>query len=146
MSTIKQSRVMHMAHVLYKHQSDLRQVIVSRPDWSRAVTDAWKIQRVRDKLHEGVVRLEYLTNSGEINTRRGTLNMEIIPGSKAPKGVQKEWEQLGLCYPDWGTVKYYDLDAKAWRSFKIENLRTALRMDYEIELSTSFPATDEWLF
>jgi len=146
MATNKQQRVMHMAHILYRRQQELSIISTTRPDWSGALGEAWKMQRVREALHSGVVQLRYLTENGNVNSRRGTLNADLIPGSKMPKGIQDELIRQGMADPQWGVISYYDLDKKAWRSLKIINLLSVLRLDYQATVETSYPAQDEWIY
>ena len=79
-------RVMHMAHALFNHFQDLEAVSVSgKHSWGDALTEAWRILRVRQALGKGVYYLTYFKGI-EIQCRRGTLCPDYIPLSAAPKG------------------------------------------------------------
>ena len=74
------------------------------------------IKILKEKLHEGEVNFEYLKKDGTIRKARGTLDTGMIPECYWPK------EQPTA--PD--NVRYWDLDADGWRSFRPENFRRIL--------------------
>jgi len=129
MATIKkQQRVMHMAHLMYEHRKRLSCVFSSsnvHPDWSDSVKEAWAIQRVREAMQSGVVRLYFFKNNGEHAVRVGTLSADYIPGSKMPKGIRDAEIEQGLAEPVWNVINYYDLTRQGWRSLDVCNLQKA---------------------
>ena len=69
------------------------------------------IETLKEKLHEGEVNFEYTKKDGTIRKARGTLDMGMIPESQHPV--------FRPTAPD--NVRYWDLDAQGWRSFRPEN-------------------------
>lgn len=134
MKISNQKRVMHMAHIIYK--AHLLRALVngySAPDWSDAVSNAWRIQAVREAMYTGIVQLYYKKKDGTDVMRHGTLSSARIPGNAMPKGIQNKLIEDDAAEPTWGVVSYYDLGAKGWRSFQIESLRKAISA---IDIST----------
>ena len=136
MNTNKQTRVMHMAHILYSYSRQLSCVSDVHPDWSTSVREAWAIQHVREALLSGAVMLTYYSKSGNETTRVGTLSGDLIPSNSAPQGIYRQEIQDGLREPVWDTVNYYDLTKKGWRSFNIANLVSveACKVEYGFSL------------
>ena len=155
---------MHMAHALFNHFQDLEAVSVSgKHSWGDALTEAWRILRVRQALGKGVYYLTYFKGI-EIQCRRGTLCPKYIPSDQAPKGAfGKELasdaangikaspasalptgraslapvgDPESLRKINWGVINYYDLDKKGWRSFKIAALQRAKRITVDIRYIT----------
>ena len=122
----KQKRVTHIAHILYRHDCELSVISNIEPDWSESMTKAWRIQRVRDALLKGIVQLYFEKSDGMTIMRHGTLSADHIPGSKMPKGIQEQLIADGAAEPVWTAVAYYDIDARGWRSFKVEKLHKAI--------------------
>ena len=114
MNTTTNTRVMHIAHALHKtHPHD---------EWSEILKLAWQFIYLRQMLQRGIVKFSYYKINDEILTRvirpaRGTLNLELIPPDKQPKGSP-------LYTPNYSTMAYYDLDVQGWRSFKLDCLHT----------------------
>lgn len=72
-------------------------------------------ERLKAKLHESAVVFKYKKVNGEIREAYGTLNIDIIGEENYPQrsvghNVSNE------------VIRYYDLNSKGWRSFRIENL------------------------
>ncbi len=127
MATIKkQQRVMHMAHLLYEYAKEISCISNVLPDWSVSMQEAWAIQRVREAMQSGVVRLHFVKKDGEYVARAGTLCADYIPGSKMPKGIQDAEIEQGLVEPVWNVMSYYDLTKQNWRSFDVRNLHKAV--------------------
>ena len=110
MNTSNQQRVMHWAHAIYQ-SADCT--------WSEALQTAWTIHYVRQYLKRGVIRFTYLKHDGTWREARGTLNPDIIPPSKLPKGTLAREIALGLKEPNYKSIAYYDLDKEAWRAFDV---------------------------
>ena len=92
---------------------------------SQALKYAWWFENFRNKLSTGVWRFSYLKKDGSIREARGTLCMELIPEDKRPKGINSEALNgtvgaLNRAEPAAGVFPYYDLDAAAWRSFRLD--------------------------
>jgi len=129
MATIKkQRRVMHMAHLLYEYSKEVSCISNVHPDWSISMQDAWAIQRVREAMLKGVVRLHFVKNDGEHAVRVGTLSADYIPGSKMPKGIQDAEIEQGLTEPVWNVINFYDLTRQGWRSLDVRNLQKAVQV------------------
>ena len=82
----KNSRVMHLAHILHKNRPDFA--------WSDLVRHAWYFERFRTWLKDGVVRFSYWKKDGTIREAKGTLNDLFIPLDKRPKGEKISNHQL----------------------------------------------------
>lgn len=72
------------------------------------------IANLKKALHEGVVEFSYKKKNGEIRNAKGTLNIEVMGESNAPKGTGYEVTDTN--------IRYYDLNSEGWRSFIIDNL------------------------
>lgn len=101
-------------------QTDLQ--IIMRRAWalfrttgnpfSVCLSKAWQLYRLTDRMRADVVRFAYEKADGTLRRACGTLR-DIAATIK------------GTGRPDDGrTVKYYDIEAAGWRSFKVENLVT----------------------
>lgn len=76
------------------------------------LSKSWAIFRLIRRMRTGVVQFAYEKTSGALRKAKGTL-----------RGVSSLVKGTGR--PDDGrTVKYYDVEADGWRSFKIENMIT----------------------
>ena len=127
MATIKkQQTVMHHAHILYRRMQELSIIGNVHPDWSTSMQDAWAIQRVREAMQSGLVRLYFVKKNGDHVVRVGTLSADYIPGSKMPKGVQQAEIEQGLTEPVWNVMSYYDLTRQGWRSLDVRYLQKAV--------------------
>jgi len=116
---------MHMAHLIYGNLQQLASFSSVQLDWSDSVKEAWAIQRVREAMQSGVVRLYFTKNNGEHAARVGTLCADYIPGSKMPKGIRDAEIEQGLAEPVWNVINYYDLTRHDWRSLDVRNLQKA---------------------
>ena len=93
---------------------------------SQALKYAWWFEDFRKKLSTGVWRFSYLKTDGSIREAVGTLCMDLIPEDKRPKGINSDalngtGGALNRAEPAAGVFPYYDLDAAAWRSFRLDN-------------------------
>ena len=75
------------------------------------LSKAWALYRLTKKMHSGVVNFAYEKADGTLRKAKGTL-----------KGIESLIKGSGKSVIS--TVKYFDTDANAFRSFKIENLIT----------------------
>ena len=65
------------------------------------------VEALKEKMRTGVVKFKYTKVNGAIREATGTLNFDTIPRS--------DWPTKDPILPH--TVRYYDMDARAWRSF-----------------------------
>ena len=74
------------------------------------------IEILKEKLKQGVYEFSYIKKDGSIRSARGTTNLDILKQNNAePKGTsEKQNSDLN--------IRYYDLDSRGCRSFRIENL------------------------
>ena len=82
-------------------------------------------EELRSKLNEGMVSFSYRKLNDEWREAHGTRNpegIEIFHG-ETPKGTGRENK---------GTIAYWDMDAKGWRSCR-EDLIIAVNRSYTIE-------------
>ena len=78
-----------------------------------ALSKSWQLYRLAKQMRAGVVRFAYEKADGTLRKAIGTLKDTTV----LVKGTGR---------PDDGrTVKYYDIEANGWRSFKVENFVTA---------------------
>ena len=122
-----------MAHIIYKARL-MRQILHGvNYSWSTAVTDAWRMQEVRNAMYTGIVELYYTKKDGTDVMRHGTLSPALIPSMAAPKGIQDKLIEDGAAEPTWGVISYYDLDMRGWRSFQRDSLNKAVPV---VDIST----------
>lgn len=78
-----------------------------------ALSKAWALYRLTKQMRAGVVRFAYEKANGTLRRATGTLQevATLIKGTGRPD--------------DGRTIRYYDVDADGWRSFKVENFVTA---------------------
>ena len=72
---------------------------------------AWSIYRLSKRMTTGVVKFSYEKVDGSLRTAKGTLKevAHLIKGTGTNSA---------------STLKYYDIEAKGFRSFRVENLVT----------------------
>lgn len=87
-------------------------------DASNALKYAWWFESFRKKLHNGVYRFSYFKLDGSIREARGTLDLSRIPAKNHPIPLT---DSPDVRRENYETFVYYDLDAKCWRSFRLEN-------------------------
>lgn len=117
----KLRRLMRAAHAMQKSNPViLRGVQITQ---SQAVKYAWWFEGFRNQLRNGIYRFSYFKSDGSIREATGTLNMELIPEEHRPKGENSSPLRGGRVgsEPAPGVFTYYDLEKKAWRSFRCEN-------------------------
>lgn len=117
----KLRRLMRAAHAMQKSNPViLRGVPISQ---SQALKYAWWFEGFRLKLQKGIYDFSYFKTDGTIREARGTLNLELIPEDKRPKGENSSPLRGGRVgsEPAPGVFTYYDLIAQGWRSFRCDN-------------------------
>jgi len=75
---------------------------------------------LRENLHKGLVKVVFVKKDGTDRTMMATLNEDLIPEDKKPKGTGKKVD-------NGNTFAVYDVEADAWRSF---NYDTVKEVDY----------------
>lgn len=73
---------------------------------------AWSLYRLTQRMRAGVVRFAYEKADGTLRKAAGTLH-EV---AATIKGTGRPNDAL--------TIRYYDVEADGWRSFKVENFVT----------------------
>ena len=79
--------------------------------FSVCLAKAWALYRLTKRMHKGVVTFAYEKTDGSLRKAKGTL-----------KDIQNLIKGTGS--ENYKTVRYFDIDANGFRSFKIENLIT----------------------
>lgn len=103
MKTTDLSTIMRRAWALFRMTGKTFSVCLSK---------AWSLYRLTRRMRVGVVWFTYEKADGTLRRACGTLR-DIAATIK------------GTGRPDDGrTVKYYDIEATGWRSFKVENFVT----------------------
>jgi hypothetical protein len=75
---------------------------------------------LRENLHKGLVKVVFVKKDGTDRTMMATLNEDLIPEDKKPKGTGKKVD-------NGNTFAVYDVEADGWRSF---NYDTVKEVDY----------------
>lgn len=76
-------------------------------------------EKVKNDLRKGVVQVAYVKLDGTLNSRRATLNFNLIPAKDHPKGD----EVVTPSAKNEGYVNYYDLEKGEWRKFHLHRLK-----------------------
>ena len=73
---------------------------------------AWELYRLVKSMRSGVVRFSYQKTDGTLRKAAGTLKdtAALVKGTGGPDNAR--------------TVRYYDVEAGGFRSFRVENLIT----------------------
>ena len=121
----KLRRLMKAANVLKKNS--MVRLRGANLNASQALKMAWWFEDFRTKLATGIYRFSYIKLDGSIREATGTLNPDLIPAENHPKNS-------GKTIPNYETFAYYDLDAAAWRSFRLDNF---IGFIYEIDKEKS---------
>lgn len=84
----------------------------TRKAFAVCLSKAWQLYCLVKRMRAGVVRFAYEKADGTLRKACGTLHDVFA----TVKGTGRD--------DDGRTIKYYDLDAEGWRSFRVENLIT----------------------
>lgn len=103
MKTNYKHKVFCMAHELMKATGKAFSVCLAK---------AWALYRLTRQMHNGIVLFAYEKADGTLRKAKGTL-----------KDVQNFVKGTGA--ENYKTVRYYDVEANGFRSFKVENFITA---------------------
>lgn len=94
------STIMRRAHII-AHRTSVT--------FSAALCKSWQLHYFTERLRAGVVRFSYEKADGTLRHAVGTLR------------TSAEFVRTGQTPDNGKTIKYYDLEAKGFRSFKVEN-------------------------
>ena len=77
-----------------------------------ALSKSWQLYRLTKRMRAGVVRFAYEKADGTLRRAVGTLKdtAALVKGTGRPD--------------DGRTVRYFDVEADGWRSFRVENFVT----------------------
>ena len=78
---------------------------------SEALVKSWKAYKLKLKLEAGEVIFTFKKKSGELREALGTLKADLI-----------DYDFKGSTKENFSVIAYWDLEAKGFRSFKLENL------------------------
>ena len=81
--------------------------------WRLCMIKAWQLYRLAKNMRTGVVTFYYTKSDGSIRKANGTLK-------NAPAGATLGGKKLTK--PSYRTLAYFDIDKRAFRCFRIENL------------------------
>ena len=118
---------MRMAHLIYKATPDMK--------WRDSLKRAWTLIWLRGCLHRGTACFSYLKSDGSVRKARGTLSWHLIPETDKPEPGISVLNNL-----QYKVFTYYDIDRKAWRSFKIEAFISVTAI-HELVSKPNFPLT-----
>lgn len=71
------------------------------------------VESLIENLSKGVATFKYRKVDGSIREAKGTINPELTPATK---------DETARVATDGPTISYYDMDAKAWRSFRRDSV------------------------
>jgi hypothetical protein len=100
MKTNFRHKVMSMAHEIKR---------ATNKAFAICLTKAWQLYRLSKRLHHEVVMFAYEKADGSLRKAKGTL----MDTDNLIKGTGEENNK---------TLRYYDMDAQGFRSFRVENL------------------------
>ena len=116
--TTPNSRVLKMAHLIYSlrlEKSTNQLTYTPAIEWSTALQKAWEVYRLTCLLKLGAYYFWYRKKDGTYRDAIGTLNHDLIPADKQPKGIVNRHDVLS-------SVAYFDLEKNEWRSFGCDSL------------------------
>jgi len=70
---------------------------------------------IAEKLHRGIVRVNFTKKDGEVRDMKCTLVSTHIPEANLPKNE-------GTAKVNESVLRAFDVDAKGWRSFVVANV------------------------
>lgn len=103
-SKFNRSEILTLAWTIYRQNQFLT--------FGQCQASAWKVAKLRVALRAGETRFTFQKTDGEVRTAVGTLNTSLF--TYQHKGTDRA-ESVAV-------VKYFDLDKKAWRSFRAERI------------------------
>lgn len=81
--------------------------------WRICMIKAWQLYRLARAMRSGVVAFYYQKSDGSVRKALGTL--ANVPAGSTLGGKR-------MTKPSYRTMAYFDVERKAFRSFKVENL------------------------
>jgi WYL_2, Sm-like SH3 beta-barrel fold len=83
--------------------------------WGECQRQAWAAYRLKEAMQSDVVEFQFIKSDKSVRIAKGTLNSELF-----------QYEAKGTSVPTSpDVIRYFDLDANSWRSFRIERLLAA---------------------
>lgn len=76
-------------------------------NWSESLKKSWQIYRLNKELHQGEISFYFEKKNGEIRKATGTLKID--------------YQFKTQSQPNPKILTYYDIEAKDFRCFKVEN-------------------------
>lgn len=86
---------------------------------------------VNEKLSSAIVTIEFLKADDSVRKMHATTKPEFLPDFKADATVEVTAIDMNL-------VKVFDIDKKAWRSFKIDRLKSINGQEIKEFLTDTF--------
>ena len=80
-------------------------------EFAVCLSRAWALYRLTKQMHKGIVSFAYEKSDGSLRKAKGTL-----------KDIQNLIKGTGS--ENYKTVRYFDIEANGFRSFKVENFIT----------------------
>ena len=75
------------------------------------------------QLREGVITVTFTKINGDLREMDCTLNMDIIPAGAHPKSDGNVREGVDMTI---NAIKCYDVNAKGWRSFLFDKVKSVV--------------------
>lgn len=109
----------HITHMIMKTSNFRHKVFCMAYELMRAtgkafavcLSRAWALYRLTKQMHKGIVSFAYEKSDGSLRKAKGTL-----------KDIQNLIKGTGS--ENYKTVRYFDIEANGFRSFKVENFIT----------------------
>lgn len=89
----------------------------TKQQWKICMIRAWQLYRLAKAMRERVVTFYYSKADGSIRKAMGTLKNVPAGATLGGKKITK---------PSYKTMAYFDIEKKAFRCFKVENLICAI--------------------
>lgn len=88
-------------------------------------TEALTADQVKDILREGQTDVTFIKQNGELRRGQFTLNEDLIPEDKRPKGARTP-SQTEI---DGNIVRAFDVDLQAFRTITVPNIVAIYSLD-----------------
>jgi WYL_2, Sm-like SH3 beta-barrel fold len=80
--------------------------------WGECQRQAWSAYNLKEAMQSGIVEFSFIKADNSVRTAKGTLNGELF-----------QYENKGANFPaSPDVIRYFDVEANGWRSFRIERL------------------------
>ena len=80
--------------------------------WGECQKQAWAAYRLKEAMQSSIVEFSFVKSDQSVRVAKGTLNGDLFQYEAKGAGV--------LSSPD--VIRYFDTEANAWRSFRVERL------------------------